>query len=120
MGVVALSNMQVHGRIGVLREENAAGRWFSVSIRIHFPLKAAAQSDNVKDTVDYSKVAEVVHNAMTKKHKLMETASRAFAEGILAIYPKIEKMEILIRKMHPFIQGQVEAAEITWNYPEDY
>lgn len=120
MGVVALSNMQVYGHIGVLSEEKSAGRWFSVSVRIHFPLKAAGQSDSVSNTVDYARIGEIVRIVMGMKFNLLETASRAMAEEILAKYPSVEKMEIFLRKMYPFLEDQVEAAEITWNYPEDY
>lgn len=120
MGVVSLTNVKVHGNIGVLPEENAAGRWFSVSVHIHVPLKEAGKSDHIKDTIDYKRVADAIQKGMKPRHKLLEAAARTVAEDILTVYPSIKKMEIHIRKMQPFIGGQVEAAEITWMYPEDY
>lgn len=120
MGVVSLSNIQVYGYIGVRPEEKAAGRWFSVSVHIDFHLKKAGETDDVAHTVDYGKVAEVVKIAMKTKHNLLEAACRSIAEKVLAHYPSVEKMEVIIRKMHPFLEAQVEAAEIRWNYPEDF
>jgi dihydroneopterin aldolase len=120
MGVVSLTNVKVHAHIGVLPEENAAGRWFSVSVHIHYPLKDAGKSNQVADTVDYKRVADAIQAGMKPKHKLLEAAARTVAEDILGLYPAIQKMEIHIRKMQPFIGGQVEAAEIVWMYPDDF
>ena len=59
---IAVRNLRVYGRHGVLPCEREMGQVFEVSVRMQVDresVKAAARDDDVGKTVDYSAVAEV-------------------------------------------------------------
>ena len=59
-GQIFIDNMRFHARHGVLEQERLTGGDFVVSLSARYPLAAAAQSDDVADTLNYAVVYNIV------------------------------------------------------------
>jgi dihydroneopterin aldolase len=82
---IELLGLRVRGRHGVLPEERRDGQMFGVDVSLEVDTRAAAASDLLADTVDYSaiahKLAEVVAGEPVA---LIETLAQRLADVCLA------------------------------------
>jgi dihydroneopterin aldolase len=120
MGIVGLKGVEVLAKIGVLPQERVVGRKFLVDVEISTSLKAASETDDPKNILNYKYIADAVYSTLSKEYQLIETAARAVGEDILIKYPNIKEMKIRIYKTKPFLQGSIYAAFVEWHYPTDY
>ena len=120
MGFIALRGVEVFGKIGVLPEERLIGRKFLVDIQVIYPLQKASKSDDIADAFNYEILANAVYETFESEFSLLEAACRAMADKILIMHPDIEKIQIRIHKLAPFIHGEITAAEVDWYFPVDY
>lgn len=120
MGFIAINGVEVFGRIGITAEERKIGRNFRIDVKIKYPLKKAGISDRMQDSFDYSIIANVIQNQFSKEFNLLESACRAIATEILTTDKSLEYIEIRMKKLSPFVAGNVESSEIVWIYPEDW
>lgn len=58
---IRLTGIEAFGYHGVLAGEQEEGQLFSVDVELELDLAAAAESDDIADTVDYGQLAERVH-----------------------------------------------------------
>ena len=120
MGKIALLGVEIYGTIGVYKEEQQAGRRFSIDMVAEYPLRASSLSDAVSDTLNYELMLLAIQRQMQKPHHLLEHVARAIGEEIIKEYPELLSLRITIRKLRPFLAGPVESASVEWLYPEDY
>lgn len=132
---IAVRNLRVYGRHGVLPCEREMGQVFEVSVRMQVDresVKAAARDDDVGKTVDYSAVAEVrwrvgAHRARPKHahsrerntpHKtarrivegpphrnLIERVAEDVAEAVLGSQPLVHAVTVTVGKPHVVLAG---------------
>jgi len=120
MGFIALKGIEVYGRVGVLPQERLMGRKFMVDVRVKYPLQEAGKTDEIADAFNYETLAKAVFETFAMEYKLMEAACRGIADKILGMHKNIESIKITMHKVSPFINGHIGAAEVEWQYPEDW
>lgn len=114
MDEVFLQGMRFYGRHGVLPEEQTHGQQFVVHVRLRVDLQAAAQSDRVSDTVDYSAVYQVVRERVEGAPvKLLERLGGLIAADILLHWPKVEEVRVQVEKPGAPIAGVLETVGVT-------
>jgi dihydroneopterin aldolase len=80
---VTISGLRVKGRVGVTQEERARAQTLIVNIEIDVDLTAAAESDNLKDTIDYGEVTvEAAAVIRDSESKLLEPLAATIADRI--------------------------------------
>jgi dihydroneopterin aldolase len=95
---VALRGLRGIGRHGVLASERAEGQPFLVDVELGLDTRPAADSDDIRDTVDYGQVAEAVHALIEGEPvNLIETLAERIAEQCLA-QPAVRQVEITVHK----------------------
>jgi 7,8-dihydroneopterin aldolase/epimerase/oxygenase len=96
---IIVKDLQVFARHGVLAEEKRLGQRFSVDVIAHLDLRPAGESDDFAKTVGYDALAALATETLTaKSYDLIEATAEAVAQAVLARFPRIEKVEIELRK----------------------
>lgn len=95
---IILRGLSATGYHGVLPEERRNGQPFLADVVLHTDIHAAAASDDLSLTVDYSAVAAgVVAIIEGDPVDLIETLAQRMAARCLA-YPGVQKVQITVHK----------------------
>ena len=101
--IIRLKDLNVFGYYGVSPAEREVGQKIQVDIEMQADLKAACESDNLKDTINYEAVyAKVVEIVSAKKHRLLEALGEDICQNLLENSP-VSTVSISLRKLNlPF------------------
>ncbi|SEV90727.1 dihydroneopterin aldolase [Chryseobacterium wanjuense] len=112
MSKIYLEDVKIYAYHGVLPEENIIGTYYILNAELHTDLWIAAESDDLKDTISYADINEILHREMKIKSKLLEhVAGRIIAE-IHEKFPEISYIKLKITKTSPPMQGEMKGASI--------
>ncbi len=112
MGIIKVENIRVFANHGCLKEETAIGSDYRVDIEVKANLKTSAETDELKDTVDYVFLNKVVREEMAKPSKLLETVAQRIIDRILNEDKLVSKVIVSVSKINPPIGGDVEMVTI--------
>jgi dihydroneopterin aldolase len=97
---ITLRGLKVKGYHGVLREERRDGQDFVVDAALDVDIAAAADSDDLAQTVDYSTVARALAKIVAgEPYDLIETLAERLATACLE-QPLVSAVEITVHKPH--------------------
>jgi len=100
-----IENIKLWARVGVLNEERELGQLFSLDIFLWTDFENCAASDDIKKTVDYSKLVEILKDQSKKIYCFtIEKYSNAILEIIDSQF-KLSKIKIILTKCNPPIIG---------------
>lgn len=106
MDKIILKNLGFYGYHGVLPEENRLGQKFFLDIEMIVDLKEAGISDDVKDTVNYADVYNMVKDIVeNKRFNLIEALAENIADTIIKKFSEIQEIVIKIRKPEAPVKG---------------
>ena len=109
---IRITKIALYGRHGVSAAEREVGRPFEVDVEMEMDLSAAAESDDLTKTVDYSAVCEVVRQVNEGgPYHLLEAMAGEIAKRILEGVP-VAEVTVRVRKPHPPVGSVVGAAEV--------
>lgn len=111
-GKVALEGLQFHAYHGVYDHERNTGNKFEVDIIVETDFSQAAQHDELKGTVDYVTLFEIIKAEMQVPSKLIETVAEKIIERVLAELPAVLQVELKVAKLNPPIGGECSKAWI--------
>lgn len=107
MDSITLRNIKLHGYHGVLPREREVGQKFKIDIELFLDLKKAGKSDNLEDTVDYSKVYDIVKSINeNNKFRLIERFAHVISQEIMSTYKGIQEIYVCIKKPSAPIKGK--------------
>lgn len=102
---VFVRGLEFEGNHGYSAAERRGTRRFRVNLIVELPLRAAAVSDRIADTVDYWKISEIVVALGTRStFKLLEALAGAMGEKIQELYPNVQ-VTIELEKLAPPCPG---------------
>lgn len=113
MDTILIQDLEVRTHIGVPDKERETEQTLNVSVWIHTDCSAAAQSDDVTDTIDYAVVAKEIESLATTERKTVERLAEDIAQMILRDF-KPESVSVSIDK---FILPNAKRVSITINRP---
>src|SRR4030067_769915 len=112
MGVIRLHNMTFYGYHGISAAEQKTGRRFEVDCELFVDIDKAAKSDKLGDTIDYTKVYNLVEDIIQKnRFALLETIAVRLANILLKNF-KIKEVLVRVRKKIPPIPGNLDHIEV--------
>lgn len=112
MDRVILSGVRCALRVGVSRAERQVPQECLVDVELGCDLTAAARSDDVNDTIDYSRVFDLLQGlSRDEDFALLERFAGRLEEEIRRIVP-FETLLIRVKKLHPPLVGSLEYAGI--------
>ena len=96
---ILLEGMIFFGYHGTLPAENELGQRFVVDIEMHCDLRAAGQSDDLTQTVDYSQVYEQARAIVEgPKLNLTEAIAERIAAAVLERHALVEAVRVKVAK----------------------
>jgi dihydroneopterin aldolase len=113
---ITLRGMRFLGRYGVTLEERMEPQPVEVDVEMEVDLSAAASSDELSDTIDYSAVFELVRQvAEERSFRLIEALAGEVAASVLAAHadePRLKAVQVRVRKPEAPLPGTFEAVEV--------
>lgn len=100
---IHLKNLKHFGYHGVFEEERVVGGWFEVDLKVLFQKNGMVQ--NLNDTINYVKLAEIIKARMDVPQHLLETLCQQITTDILEFDKRVEKIEIKINKISPPVKN---------------
>ena len=108
MGEIKITGIKLYAHHGCHPEEELIGGWYEVDVEIDTDISGAINSDKLSDTVDYSKVNDIVRGEMKVRSKLVEHVAGRIAKSLLKEIPRIEEVKVKVSKMNPPVSAEVE------------
>lgn len=105
---IIIKGLHCSVRVGVKKEEQEVRRNCEIDLKIYFDLSTAGKSDDLDQTVNYSKIIHLIHDLSGEvTYKLMEAfAYRLFSE--IFSHTAAKKISMRVKKMNPPIEGRFE------------
>lgn len=97
---IRLTGLTVFGRHGVFAHERENGQEFTIDVTLRMPLREAAASDDVADTVHYGELAERVAAIVAGEPvDLIETLAERIAGAALEDV-RVHDVSVTVHKPH--------------------
>lgn len=112
MEYLEIKGMKFHSYIGHFDEEKEIGNKFDVSIRLGIDYLKAAETDKLKNAVDYVSVYNLIKTEMQKKCNLVENVAFRIKSVIFKNFPQVKSIYLKIAKLSPKIGGIVDEMSI--------
>lgn len=114
-GSVRLVNATFYAHHGVLKEEHRVGNRYEVDVTMHIDFEEAARADSLDHTVDYAVVFDAVKQVVTQnRFYLLERLAYLIATDILETQPRVQGVEVTVRKHNPPVGGTCDRAEAVY------
>lgn len=113
MSSIRLKNIRIFTNHGCLTEEEKIGSDYLVNLTVKANLKKAAESDHLKDTVDYVHLNRIVKEQMAIRAKLLEHVGQRIINAIFAEIPMVNHVKVRVSKVNPPIGGDVAEVSVT-------
>ena len=100
-----IENIKLWARVGVLDEERELGQLFSLDVFLWTNFEKCSANDDIKKTVDYSKLVEILKD---QSKKIYCFTIEKYSNEILQIIDekfKLSKIKIILTKCNPPITG---------------
>jgi len=101
MATVALEGLHLYAHHGVSGEERVIGGQYVLDVYFTLDIEAAAESDDVSQTADYSLVAPVAQAVLDKPRRLLETLVVEVASELLTHLPMVQAVKVRLSKLNP-------------------
>jgi len=98
---IFIEGLEVYGHHGVADEEKVLGQRLLYDVRLTVEDCAAAYTDDVADTIDYTEVMDVIVDVVTThSYSLLERIAQVTAEAILRRFA-VDEVWVQVTKPHP-------------------
>ena len=97
---IHLEQLQFYADHGLFQEEKLLGNEYLVDIHLDYqPNKKFINA--IDETIDYSKVYELISQRMKLPTDLLETIATEFCHQMMEKYETLQSIHFSIKKMHP-------------------
>ena len=110
---IVLSRIAVFAHHGVLAEEERLGQRFYVSLECVLDLTGVSRHDDLKRTVSYAMLADLVGRVATQsRYKLIEALAEAIALEILGAAPIVHEVAVTVEKPGAPVRAIIEGVSV--------
>lgn len=113
LGIIELEGMEFKAYHGCLEQEKVRGNSFTVDFRGELDLSAAAESDNLNDTLNYADIYEIVSYEMSIPSELLENVAGRIVKAIEQSYPQLLRFSVRVSKKRPPVDGITQWSRVT-------
>ena len=99
IGIIELEGMEFKAYHGCLEQEKVRGNVFTVDFRGELDLSAAAESDNLSDTLNYGEIYDIVADEMSIPSELLENVAGRIVDEIEKRFPQLQSFSIRVSTM---------------------
>ena len=112
MSLITVEGIRVYAYHGHLAEEATLGGHFIINVWVETDTSQVEVSDNLKDTVDYVKLIEIVKNQMEIRAAMIEVPAKRIVDAILHLN-KVQKVKVEVEKVLPPINATFDKISVT-------
>ena len=112
MDKIYLKNIKIYAYHGCMEEEKKIGSNYLVNLIVDADLSMSCKSDELKDTVDYVALLDIVKNQMKIRSNLLENVADRVVNKIISKFPTVRKAVVKIAKLNPPINGDTDEVVI--------
>ena len=112
-GIIELEGMEFKAYHGCLEQEKVRGNVFTVDFSGELDLSAAAESDNLADTLNYGEIYDIVADEMSIPSELLENVAGRIVKAIEAKFPKLISFSVRVSKKRPPVEGVAQWSRVT-------
>lgn len=94
---IRLKNLRMFAHHGIHPEEQRAGAEFEVNMEVSFPADQMIRS--IDETIDYTRVEQVIRDTMSVPFPLLETTGMEIANRVKDDFPLVTEINITISKI---------------------
>lgn len=106
MDKILIKDIKLYGYHGVFEKEREIGQYFHINIELTLDLKQAGITDELGNTVDYSKIYDIIRSINdNNKFRLIESFAHNISREILSTFDKIKDITVQVRKPDAPIDG---------------
>ena len=98
---VVLVGLRFHARHGVMAQERLTGGDFLVTLRVHYNISRAMESDKIGHALNYAELYRVVGGEMRQPSRLLEHAAGRIGKKVLDTFAEAEAVEVALTKCNP-------------------
>lgn len=99
MDCIKIEQLEVFAYHGCNEEEKINGQKFYVDANLYSDVRTPGLSDNLEETVNYSKVCKFIHKFMTEnRFDLIEAVAEQTTRALLKEFPKVKAIDFTINK----------------------
>ena len=109
---IILENIKIYAYHGVLPEETILGTYYLVNAEIHADLWKATESDDLKDTINYALVNEIIHQEMKIPSQLLEHVIGRIMKRIAEEFKQVNFIKIKLTKVQPPMPGEMTGVSL--------
>ena len=113
MGLIELEGMEFKAYHGCLEQEKVRGNEFVVDFRGELDLSAAAESDNLNDTLNYAEIYDIVAYEMSIPSELLENVAGRIMKEIEKKFPQLVSFSVRVSKKRPPVDGVAQWSRVT-------
>ena len=118
IGTIELEGMEFKAYHGCLEQEKVRGNSFVVDFRGELDLSAAAESDNLNDTLNYADIYDIVADEMSIPSELLENVAGRIVKAIEQRFPELISFSIRGSKKRPPVDGVAQWSRDTLYHHE--
>ena len=109
---IQLSDMHFYAYHGCLPTENVIGTDYIVNLKIGLDLSKAMESDDLKDTINYQIIYDLIEKEIHQQSKLIEHVAGRIVKVLHQHFPQITSLKLKLSKTNPPLGGEVASADI--------
>ena len=95
---IFLNDVRLYAYHGVLEQERRVGGEYSVSLRVHYNIYKAMESDDVSDTLNYALLLELVKREMACPSSLLEHVVGRIGKAVFREFPLTLECRVIYRQ----------------------
>ena len=116
IGTIELEGMEFKAYHGCLEQEKIRGNAFTVDFIGKLDLSAAAESDNLQDTLNYGEIYDLVAEEMSIPSELLENVAGRIVKAIEARFPQFVTFSVRVSKKRPPVDGVAQWSRVTLHH----
>lgn len=111
MGLINIEGISVYAYHGHLPEEGVLGGHFKVSVWVTVDTDEVIKTDDLKHTVDYVKIIDIVKKQMAIRSKMIECPADRIVDEVLSLH-KVKKVKVEVEKIQPPIEATFDKISV--------
>lgn len=109
---IFIDSLRLHACHGVLEQERHVGADFSVSLRVHYNIYEAMQTDRLEHTLNYADLCRIVTEQMSIPSALLEHVAGRIAREVTERFSQVTGLWVRIVKLNPPMGADCDGAGV--------
>lgn len=109
---IFLDKLTFYAYHGVGEQETIVGNTFIIDLKLKVDFSRAAQTDDLRYTVSYADVYNVIKEVMSTPSKLLEHVGERIVCALFDNFASIEEVKLKLAKQNPPMGADIQSAGI--------